>query len=126
MTSSPGLASASAPACRMPDIGRRVNPDRARDLLRFDGALERGEQRLPPLPMALEEQGVGHAVARDVRGRDAVPAAMLDGDAGLGADGLEPDLDLGALILREAGLAPSEGDQGDGGPRRRRLPLRDA
>ena len=70
--------------------------------------------------MALKEQCIGHAVPRDVRGGDAIPAAMLDGDAGFGADGLEADLDLGALVFFEAGLAPGEGDQ------RVRLPLRDA
>ena len=66
--------------------------------------------------MAPQEDRVGKTVACHMLGRNAVPAAMLDGHAGLLADRLEADLDLGLLARREGGLAPGESRGGRRAP----------
>ena len=87
-------APGAAPAQSAPEVRRRALVDASRVA--------------PPFAMALEEDRVGEAMAGHVPGRHAVPAGVLDGDAGLRPDRLESHLDLGVLARREGRLAPAE------------------
>ncbi len=64
---------------------------------------------MPPFAVALQEDGVGKAVAGHMLGRDGVPPEVLDGDAGLIAERLEAHFDVRDLFGGEAFLPPGEG-----------------
>src|SRR6266851_9715847 len=70
---------------------------------------EGGHQGLPPFGVVAEEDIVGETVAGDVPRRDRIPSVMLDGDASLIADRLEPHLDLRQLTGGETRLPLGEG-----------------
>ena len=70
----------------------------------------RGQRRqagVPVLALALLEKWKREAVAGDMILRNAVPAAVFDGDAGFVADGFEADVDFGCVLRPEGGLTPA-------------------
>ena len=87
-------------ATRHPKAGGRSKP-------RFD----RFQQSPPKLAQPPLEQRQFEPVPRNMFLRDAVPAAMLDRDARRVAYRLEPDVDLGRLIV---GLRRGRGGLGVG------------
>ena len=67
------------------------------------------QQGLPPLGEAQLERGQRETVPGSMLLGDAVPAEMLHGDPGLGADGLEPHVKFGALVGGEGPFPPTHG-----------------
>src|SRR5579864_449974 len=66
--------------------------------------------------MTSQEENVRKSVPRNMLLRHAVPSAMLDGDARLLPDRLEPNFDFGVLIARKRRLAPPEDKPAPGFP----------
>src|SRR5208337_4530123 len=77
---------------------------------RLQGVQERRQKIAPPFGVPSEEGRLGEAVPGDMLGRHAVTAAGLDPHLRLRPERLEPDLDLGELVLGETRPAPSEGE----------------
>ena len=81
---------------------------RGRGFARSEAVGECRQERLPPLCNSLLEHEQRHPVAGRVLLGDRVPAKVLNGDSGLGAHGLEPNVYLGRLVGRERRLPPAE------------------